>query len=340
MQESVAADNDLFRLALEAAPTGMIMVDRAGLIVLVNAQIERLFQYSRAELIGEPVEMLVPPRFRALHPGFRNGFFGDSRARPMGAGRDLYGLRKDQTEIPIEIGLNPMVTREGAFVLSSVVDITERKRMDEALRGQLREREVLLQEVHHRVKNNLQVISSLINLQLTSMTDGPALGALRECSSRVQAIGLIHEQLYQAQDFARVAFSEYTQNLASAVFRTAGVNPAAVSLELDIDPISVAVDTAIPCGLILSELITNALKHGYPEDARGVVRVELKHSDDGWLQLRVQDDGIGLPDGFDPRRCNSLGMHLILTLVDQIHAEFTFASDNGSQFSLRFKDSI
>jgi len=285
--------------------------------------------YDRSELIGQSLEMLVPMRFRAHHPQYRAGFLADSRARPMGAGRDLYGLRKDGSEIPIEIGLNPLRTEQGLFVLSSVVDITERKRFESQLRDQLRERDVLLQEIHHRVKNNLQVISSLINLQLNRMEPGGSYNALQECSLRVLAIAHIHEQLYVSKDFTRVPFSEYAYNLAGVVFRTTGVSPSRVRLELDLKPTSVAVDTAIPCGLILSELITNALKHAFPDDRAGRVRVELGEVDERRLFLSVCDDGVGLPAGFDLARCESLGMQLIQTLAAQVDGELAFTSERG-----------
>jgi PAS domain S-box-containing protein len=330
---------DQFRLALEAAPTGMMMVDSEGRIVLVNAQVEKLFGYAREELIGEPIEKLVPERFRAHHPGFRNNFYHQPEARPMGGGRDLFGLRKDGSEMPIEIGLNPLRTAQGTFVLSSIVDITERKRLESALRQQLRERDVLLQEVHHRVKNNLQVISSLISLQRNSVGDDRSHSALDECATRVQAIALIHEQLYQARDFSSVPFYEYTHNLAATIFRTSGTSLDAVRLQLEIEPISVAVDTAIPCGLILSELITNSLKHAFPNGRTGTLRVALTSDSDGERALTVADDGVGLPEKFDPNSCQSLGMHLIHSLTDQIRGRFEYASDNGATFTLYFRDS-
>jgi two-component system, sensor histidine kinase PdtaS len=328
---------DQFRLALEAAPAGMLMMDSAGCIVLVNAQIEKLFGYARNELIGQSFEMLLPDRFCAGRPRYPAGLLADARARPMGADDDLFGLRKDGSELPIEIGFNPLRTPQGLFVLGSVVDITERKRFEAALQEQLRERDVLLQEIHHRVKNNLQVICSLINLQLGRMAPGRGYDALQECSLRVLAIAHIHEQLYLSRNFARVPFSEYAHTLASIVFRTTGVSPERVRLHLDLEPISIAVDAAIPCGLILSELMTNALKHAFPQERRGGVRIELRQLDPTRLLLAVSDDGVGLPDGFDPARCDSLGMQLIQTLAGQIGGSFKAASNGGgARFELVF----
>ena len=141
-----------FRLAIEAAPTGMILVDERGHIVLVNAQVERIFGYPREEVVGQPIEMLVPERFRARHPGFRGDFHGDPKSRPMGAGRDLFGLRRDGTEVPIEIGLNPLQDPGGRFVLSSVVDITERKRAEREREGLLGQLRTLNAELEQRVE--------------------------------------------------------------------------------------------------------------------------------------------------------------------------------------------
>ena len=133
-EQGYSAGERRFRLVVEAAPNAMVMIDRAGKIVMVNTQAERVFGYSRAELVGQPVEMLVPERFRSHHPELRKTFFADPRPRPMGAGRDLYGLRKDGSEFPVEIGLNPIETDEGTMVLSAIVDITARKAADLALR--------------------------------------------------------------------------------------------------------------------------------------------------------------------------------------------------------------
>lgn len=347
-----ADTTDPFRMAIEAAPTGMLMVDGEGRIVLVNQQIERLFGYGRSELIGQPIEMLVPLRFRPKHAGFRTGFLHAPETRPMGAGRDLYGQRKDGSEIRIEIGLNPLRLPDGDFVLGSVADVTDRLRAEEEreqflvrlkslnaeLTRSLHEREVLLQEVHHRVKNNLQVVSSLINMQVRKLKNHTGRDALEECQTRVQAIALIHEQLYQSKDYARVPFSQYVRSLASMVFDTVGISQAVVRLELTLEDVSLAVDRAIPCGLILNELITNALKHGFPEGREGWVRVELSRHPEGILLLGVEDDGVGLTDRVDVERSTSLGLQLVRTLTEQLDGQLEVERTPKTAFRLRFRE--
>lgn len=325
---------ELFRRALEAAPTGMLMVDMQGAITLVNAQIESLFGYARDELIGMPVERLIPARFRDKHPGFRAAFFEAPKSRAMGAGRDLYGLRKDGTEVPVEIGLNPLVTSTGRFVLSSIVDITERKRSLEQLQASLRERDVLLQEVHHRVKNNLQLICSLISVQTRKLEQTAARGVLEECKRRVEAIALIHTQLYQSGDYGSVPFSAYARSLASNIVHAADAS-SSITLDCDLEAVSLPVDKAISCGLIVNELITNALKHAFPDGAGGRIRVELRRQSGGWVTLCVRDSGIGKPLQFDEPTI-SLGTQLVKTLTGQLQGTIATSLEGGTSVTIRF----
>jgi PAS domain S-box-containing protein len=607
--KAVDAGEEQFRRVMEAAPTGMILVAERGKIVLVNAQVEKLFGYHRSELLGQSIEALVPERFRGRHPEFRASFAADPKARVMGAGSDLYGLRQDASEFPVEIGLNPVESPEGRFVLTSVVDITERKRvaleiqqskdvlerfveyapasiamfdrnmryvvasrqwhrecgigdqsvvgkshydifptlpehwkrehqrgmagetrkaeeewvapdgrkhivrwelhpwgdsgaltggiiifmediterkmaemerqkfvsladqsaefigmcdlefkpfyanpsglrlvgidtLEEALRTRvnefffpedqrfileeffpkvlregrseveirfrhfksgdalwmiynvfqvkgtdgrpvgyatvsrditerkrvesereellrklqtltseletrvsertaqlsntLREREVLLQEIHHRVKNNLQVISSLMNMQMRRIKHQPSREALQECQTRVQAIALIHGMLYQSRDYSSIPFSEYARGLAANVFHAAGVTAGAISMELAIEDVCLGVDQAIPCGLILNELISNALKHAFPNGRHGVIRVELRRIEPGRLLLAVKDDGVGLPPDIDVKTSPSLGLHLVCSLAEQLGAEVEIVRDKGTSLKFTF----
>lgn len=202
----------------------------------------------------------------------------------------------------------------------------------------IKERDVLLQEVHHRVKNNLQVISSLIKLQMRTLVDAASREALADCQARVEAMALIHEKLYQSGDYSRVAFSDYARGLATSVFQATGASPPGVSLELAIEDTFLAVDRAIPCGLILNELITNALKHAFPGGRRGALRVELKRVEGQGLQLAVGDDGIGLPAGLDVKSATSLGLQLVRLLSTQLNADLAVEATRGTCFRLTFPD--
>lgn len=352
---------DQVLLAIEAAPTGMILVDRDGNIALVNAQLETLFGYPRDLLVSQPVELLVPEPFRREHPGLRKALLGDPRFHTMGAGRELFGLHRDGRWIPISIALHPFHNENGEFVLASVVDITERKRAEqnrEDLLGQLgalnaelehrvrdrtsqltaalKEREVLLQEVHHRVKNNLQIISSLIKLQIRKIEDVDDRTGLEECRRRVVTIALIHEQLYQAKDYSEVPFSDYVKRLVSHVFHATSGTQAMVTLDVQVDDISLPVDKAIPCGLILNELITNALKHAFPAGRRGSIRITLQHASASDVTLAVSDDGVGAPHEMAQTGSLSLGMRLIEMLVKQIHGRLEISRTDGMTFRVTF----
>ncbi|MEZ5283272.1 MAG: sensor histidine kinase, partial [Vicinamibacterales bacterium] len=225
-------------------------------------------------------------------------------------------------------------------------DLTERLRLAEEsraarraieiadeLKASLREREILLQEVHHRVKNNLQVISSLINMQRRKVADESARLALLECQTRVQAIALIPEQLYMYADYARVPFTSYAQGLVANLSEALG-SPGRVRVDLQVEPVSLAVDKAIPCGLIMNELVTNAFKHAFPGDRMGVIRVQLRALDQPGFELTVADDGVGMADG--AAASGALGMQLVLTLVAQLGGTLTRAAGPGTAHTVRF----
>lgn len=209
-------------------------------------------------------------------------------------------------------------------------------RSGQVVQSSLREKEVLLQEVHHRVKNNLQVVSSLINMQVRRVQDTSSRGALVECQNRVQAIALIHEKLYQSKDYGRVLFSEYARSLAANIFHATGASPGNVEFNVEIDNISLTVDKAIPCGLILNELITNALKHAFPNNGRGTIGVELRRVGAGELMLAVSDDGIGMPIDFDPATSHSLGVSLVTTLAEQLDGRLDILRSHGTTFRITF----
>lgn len=326
-----------FRRVVEWAPTAMVMVDREGRIVLINAQAERVFGYPREELLGQLVEKLIPEKFSGHHPAYRAGFLADPHPRPMGSGRDLYARHQDGSEFPVEIGLNPIETEEGIMVLASIVDITERQRAQQKLERALQEKTVLLNEVHHRVKNNLQVVSSLLNLQATHTSDMRLRAVLAESQNRVRAMALTHQLLYERKDYSRIDLGEYLERLAQLLLSSYREDSTHISLRraLPAAPLFLDLERAIPCGLVVTELVTNAFKHAFPAGRKGEVRIELQALDDE-LELVVADDGAGLPGDFDLANVTSLGLQLVPLLADQLGGRFTVEGGPGARFSLRF----
>ncbi len=222
-------------------------------------------------------------------------------------------------------------------VIGIALDITERKRAEEQVKASLKEKEALIKEMSHRVTNNLQVISSLLNLQAGYITDEPARRVFMESQNRLKALALIHDKLYQSEDLTSIDFSGYIRNLVVHLFRAYKVNAHAITLQLDLDPVILDIDHAVPCGLIINELVSNALKYAFPNGKTGEVRIDLHGDNERRLILAVGDNGVGFPIGVDFRKTASLGMQLVNTLTDQIEGTITLERNCGTTFKIVFR---
>ncbi|MDC0835359.1 PAS domain-containing protein [Geitlerinema sp. CS-897] len=222
-------------------------------------------------------------------------------------------------------------------IIGTAQDITERKLAESRLQNSLAEKEVLLREIHHRVKNNLNVVHSLLNMQARRVEDPTVREALFDSQRRLQAMALIHEKLYRSESLAQVDFAEYLQHLVTTLSQASTLDPQRISVEMETEPIELDIDTAVPCGLIVNELLANAFKHAFPEARSGRVRVELRREEERLLRLTVEDDGIGLPDDALSRTTRSLGMRLVTILADQIDAALEIDSNTGTRFQLQFR---
>ncbi len=255
---------------------------------------------------------------------------------------ELWESRRQREFTPEEIALCEGIAQQAAIALENArlyeqaqEEIAERSRAEEQIRASLREKEVLLKEIHHRVRNNLQVISSLLFLQSKNVRDQRSLEILQDSQNRVRSMALVHERLYQSQDLARVDFAKYVRSLVNHLFRSYGVNSNVIRLKVNVGDISLGVDTAIPCGLIINELVSNSLKHAFPDGREGEIHIELR-SDDGGCTLMIGDNGVGFPKGLEFRRVGTLGLQLVNTLVNQLEGTMELDRSSGTAFTIGF----
>jgi len=257
--------------------------------------------------------------------------------------------RLDNTLFPAEVLLtameigdfsspHPLQNKENKLLQAVVRDITERKRNEEKIKASLEEKEVLLKEIHHRVKNNLQVISSLLRLQSRYITDPQILEMLQESQNRVQSMALVHEQLYQSADLSRIDFADYIHSLTSHLYQAYEGNAKRAKLLINVTPVLLNIDTAVPCGLIINELVSNSLKYAFPGNNMGNIQIDFQNSLDNpqELCLTVQDNGIGFPKAIDFRNSGTLGLRLVCSLVRQLVGNIELENDLGTMFIIKF----
>lgn len=323
-----------FRAILAAEPECVKVVGPSGRLLEMNpAGLVMLEADTVDEVRARPLADFVVPQDRdAFNRLFETVIGG-------GSGRlefQIVGLRG--TRRWLETYATPL--QEGAEdrnMLAITRDISETKRTEAALRSSLREKEALLKEVHHRVKNNLQVVASLLRLEGRRVDDPSTVSVLDQMQGRIQSMALLHEALYRSGDFARVDLASYIRQLTSQIMRSASARVGSVALRLELASVMVDIDQAIPCGLIVNELASNSLKHGFPEGRTGELRIRLSHPPSGSpLVLSVSDDGVGLPRDFEARRARSLGVQLVSDLARQLQGDLTIGPGPGAMFEVRF----
>lgn len=343
-QEALAASEALRRAVITHAGSMFIAIDTQGTITLFNRAAEQVLGYRAEEVEGVHTPDLFHDADEIRAYGAELTAAGYEVSTPLEimtsrcydgpVVREWTYIARDGRRIPVLLTISELRS-EGRSIgfLGVAADLTMRKEQERLLQQRSAQTEVLLQEVHHRVKNNLQVIASLMNMQLRKVTDPGAKHALLECRTRVESIALIHEQLYQSKDYASVPFSDYCGKLVSNVFHTTSNMQDRVALQLNLEPIALPVDQAIPLGLILNELITNALKHAFPDDRRGTVTIGLGQHEQR-VVLTVADDGVG---GSAPAVTSaSLGTLLVRTLVRQLGGTLEVGVDRGMKFAVTF----
>jgi len=337
--QALRASEARFGRLFDSAPQAMLMIERSGRIVQSNQAAQALFGYDVDAFSARTVSDLIAHDPRDRHDGLMAGFTAQPHARSMVPDRIVRGLRSDQTPFIAEVGIVPISVDGEQKVLAGITDVSARVAAQDSVRASLLEKETLLKEIHHRVKNNLQIISSLLALQSEHMPSSEAKALLQESVYRVRSMALIHQQLYGVESLERIDLADYARMLSS-VLRSAYAPSAKICIEAE--PIQVTVDIAVPLGLILNELITNAFKYGQrlPEStgprrtpSNCDVLVELSATE-STLKLAVSDSGPGLPKDLDPQRSPTLGMQLIRALNRQVRGTLKLSSEGGAYIEL------
>jgi PAS domain S-box-containing protein len=307
--------------------------DLQGRFVVVNRYAEAVLGLPRARLLGRTVTEVFPQNEAEAFSSNDRQVLESGQAREFEESVRLKdGLR---TYVSVKFPLRDASGRIDALG-AICTDISDRKLAEEAVRASLEEKTVLLKEVHHRVKNNLQIISSLLSLQVNRTQAAEAQDTLRDTQSRIRSMALLHEALYRSGSLARISLPQYVDSLCAQLWHMAGSVAPRVRLEHRVDAVSLPLDQAVPCGLIINELVSNALKHAFPAGRSGSIRVAAKVQPDGLLTLAVADDGVGLPPGRDPRNSDTLGLQLVFMLAAQLQAVVDIACEGGTEFRIAF----
>ncbi|MBI3356799.1 MAG: PAS domain S-box protein [Nitrospirae bacterium] len=324
-----------FRMMADTAPVMVWMAGPDTNCTFVNKRWLEFTGRSLEEEIGEAwITGVHPNDLARCHETYQSSFRTEQPFTME------YRLRRRDGEYRwlLDTGV-PLFEPTGRFggYIGTCIDLTERKEMEDQLRKTLKEKESLLREVHHRVKNNLQVISSLLNLQMVSIKDPQITQLFRECQVRITSIALLHETLHRSSDLSRISMGEYMRTLTGHLFRSYGVDNSKIRLVLNIDEVDLDVDTGLTCGLIIDELVSNCLKHAFLNGRQGQITIDLYVHDDETYTLRVGDDGIGIPKDGRLNNPDSLGLELVSLMAEKLDGTIDLQSGDGTEWQIRFR---
>lgn len=336
-EEELRLSEERHRAIYDQAYIGIARIAKMGRFLLVNERLCDMLDYTADELykktfyelgVQEEVEESLVDWDQLLSGKIKN------------FSREQTYVRKDGDILSanVTVSLVRDANNNPNYFVAVFEDITERKEYEKQLEESIKEKEVLLKEVHHRVKNNMQVISSILNLQSSYITDENALGIIRESQDRIKSMSFVHESLYQSNTLSEVNFAEYIQNITRNLYHSYGRPEGGIELEYDLENIYLNLDTSIPCGLIINEVVSNSLKYAFEGREKGKIKIVFCKSSDDKMKLIIADDGIGLAEDFDIENAESLGLQLVTTLVTQVSGELEIDVTNGTSFGIEFKE--
>jgi PAS domain S-box-containing protein len=336
-----------YRGLIEQSAEGIILIDANGTLIEANPILERITGLGKGQAIGRKVwdleyDMLPEAtrsedKLEGLRAKWQNAIAGERNAMVAGPFETLICNTSGVSRI-IEQVIFPISMGDGRMVGAILRDVTEQRAMTTSLSESLREKELLLQEVHHRVKNNLQIICSLINMQLNEVHESASTRlSLMDIEARVRSISLVHELLYQSDNFACVDFDSYIAQLVDYLSEIYAIDTKRIKIVTSVSDVCLMLDKAIPCGLLINEMVVNSLKHAFPNDRSGTIEVSMVHSGEQAVLLTVYDDGIGIPQSIlEGKERSSVGLSLVRNLVKQLGGSYEIKTEAGVQLRVLF----
>ena len=331
-KEEAQHGKELLLKAIEGVPVGVTLADRKGRIIYTNPAEARIHGYEVNELMGRNANIFAPQD--------RQHAFTEERISDFSFwSRDVVNVRKDKSMVPVHLSSDVVRDPSGepTHIIHISEDITERKLSEARLKESLIEKETLLKEVHHRVKNNLMIVSSLLSLQLGSVENEGLKTLLEDSRNRIRAMSLVHEILYQNENLSRIDLDYYIRTLLDNLARTSRLKEKQIRVRAKVEIDTLDMDTLIPCGLIINELVSNAFKHAFDGLDEGAIDVDFIR-DGRQITLSVSDTGIGIPRELDIKNSGTLGMKLVNALVSQLEGELSMESNDGTVFTIVFTD--
>jgi len=325
---------DRYANLYDFAPVGYFTISEEELVLESNLTGAAMLGVERRKLTGQPFSRFITGDTEDTFY-FHRGKLLETKEKQT---CELKLKKKDGSEFHAQLDsrfVDDSAADFGQF-RTVVSNIDDRKHAEEQLRESLKEKEVLLQEIHHRVKNNMQIVSSLLNLQSQYVKDKESLEMFKESRDRILSMASIHEKLYQSKDLARINFDDYIRSITKHLFRAYVVDPNAVRMNVNCSDVFLDINKAVPCGLIINELISNALKHAFPEGRKGEVTIDFHPDADNRLTLAVSDNGVGFPEDIDISDSETLGLRLISILVTQLKGTLEVERDGGTIFKITF----
>jgi len=335
-EEALRESEEKYRSVVETASEGIVLLDKKGKIIEANKKILELAGLNREEVVGKNFVRLLPKlkmNIKDTISGFKNVIRGKAAEERVWTFTNTEGKQISC------IGHRALIKRDGKIIGLSMIleDVTERKKAEDRIKRSLKEKELLLREIHHRVKNNLQIVFSLMNLQTGYVDDEESVNVLQESQSRVKSMAIIHELLYQTESLSEIDLGRYVPSLVSYLFDSYAVDPRRIKLNMEMEDVLFNIDTAVPCGLIINELVSNSLKHAFPEGKEGEITIKLQSTDSKYM-LIISDNGIGFPKDLDFKNTESLGLQLVNSLTGQIDGKIELDRSHGTEFKIIFKE--